>query len=184
MQGFLYFQFALAQSLPLSTMVDWSFWMANNWFPSISALDHMLLVLLGEILASIIMCSQVFHLLVAFYRIIQILLPSLGTLWMVTQERGMIPSCATNIPLCAPLISKKALLAVLRQLQVWNHCPGVCFLWSQKVTFATPRIVHFLGQKAHKGALIKGFCAQKHLWLVQIWFFLRPYIFFKYFQIL
>ena len=81
------------------------------------------------------MCSQVLHLLVALYRRIQILLPSLGTLWMVTQERGMIPLSATNIPLCAPLMSKEALVAVLRWLQVRNHCLGVCFVWSHKVTF-------------------------------------------------
>ena len=64
------------------------------------------------------MCSQVLHLMVALYRRIQILLPSLGTLWMVTQERGMIPLCATNIPLCAPLMSKEALVVVFRRLQV------------------------------------------------------------------
>ena len=67
------------------------------------------------------MCSPIVHLLVAFYRRIQILLPSLGTFWMVTQERGMIPLCATNIPLCAHLIFKEALVAVLRQLQERNH---------------------------------------------------------------
>ena len=87
-------------------------------FWDIIAPDHTLLVFLGAILASITMCSQVFHLLVAFYRRIQILLPSLGTLCMVTQERGMIPLCSTNIPLCAPLMSKEALVVVLRWLQV------------------------------------------------------------------
>ena len=60
---------------------------------------------LGEILASITMCSPFVHLLVAFYRRIQILLPSLGTLWIVTQERRVIPLCVTFIPLCAPLMS-------------------------------------------------------------------------------
>ena len=62
-------------------------------------------------MASITMCSQVVHLLVALYRRIQILLPSFGKLWMVTQERGIIL-------LCAPLMSKEALVAILRQIQV------------------------------------------------------------------
>ena len=59
--------------------------------------------------------------MVALYRRFEILLPSLGTLWMVTQERAMIPLCAPNIPLCAHLVSKEALVVVLRQLQVRNH---------------------------------------------------------------
>ena len=109
------------------------------------------------------MCSQVFHLLVEFYRRIQILFPYLGTLWMVTQERGMIPLCATNIPLCVPLMSKEALVAVLRQLQVLNHYPGVFFLWSQKVTSTTPKIACISSQNACKGALIEGLCTQKNL---------------------
>ena len=74
------------------------------------------------------MCYPILHLMVALYRRFQILLPSLGTLWMVTQERGMIP-------LCAHLMFKEALVVFLRQLQVRNHCPRVCFVWSQKVTF-------------------------------------------------
>ena len=60
------------------------------------------------------MCSQILHLMVALYKRIQILLPSLGTLWMVTQERGVIP-------LCAHLMSKEALVVVLRCFQVRGH---------------------------------------------------------------
>ena len=48
-------------------------------------------------------------------------LPSLGSWRMVTQERGMIPLCAPNIPLCAHIVSKEALMVVLRRLQVRNH---------------------------------------------------------------
>ena len=162
------------QSFPLSTVVDWTCWMANNWVPSIFSSKSHTAGIAWEILASIKMCSPILHAMVALYRRIQILLSYLGTLWMVTQERGMIPLCATNIPLCAPLMSKEALVAVLTRLQVWNHYPGVCFLWSQKLTFATPRIAHILGQKVRKGALHEGLCVQKHLWLAQIWFFLRP----------
>ena len=73
------------------------------------------------ILADITMCSPILHLMVALYRRIQILLPSLGTLWMVTQERGMIPLCDPNIPLCAHLVSKETLVALVRPLQVRGH---------------------------------------------------------------
>ena len=67
------------------------------------------------------MCSQFLHLMVALYRRFQILLPSLGILWMVTQGRGMIPLCARNILLCAHLMFKEVLVVVLRWLQVRNH---------------------------------------------------------------
>ena len=161
---------ASVQSLPLATIVDWTCWMANNWVPSIFSSESHTAGIAWEILANITMCSQVLHLMVALYGRIQILLPSLVTLWMVTQERGMIPLCATNIPSCAPLMSKEALVIVLRQLQNRNHCPGVCFLWSLKVTFATPRIVRISSQKARKGTLHEGLCAQKHLWLLKFYF--------------
>ena len=125
--------------------------MANNWVPSISAPDHTLQVLLGAILTSITMCSQNFHLLVAFYRRIQILLPSLGTLCMVTQEREMIPLCATNIPLCAPLMSKEAMVAVLRWLQVRNHDLGVWFfVVLESDFFQSQDYVHFGSKGAQR----------------------------------
>ena len=58
-----------------------------------------------EILASITMCSPIFHLLVAFYRIIQTLLPSLGT-FMDSDPREEDDSIVCHIiPLCASLSS-------------------------------------------------------------------------------
>ena len=87
------------------------------------------------------MCSQILHLMAALYRRIQILLPSLVKFWMVTQERGMIP-------LCAPWMSKEALVVVLRRFQVRNHCPGVGFFVVLESEFSTPNIVHISGHKA------------------------------------
>ena len=79
--------------------------MANNRVPSISALDHTLLVLLGEIVANITMCSPFVHLLVAFYSRIQTLLPSLGTL-MDNDPREEDDSIVCHIiPLFSPLRS-------------------------------------------------------------------------------
>ena len=159
---------ASVQSLPLSTMVDWTCWMANNWVPSIFSSRSHTASIAWAILARESSKSS-FPLLV-----------HCG--WW--PKRGMIPLCATNIPLCAPLMSKEALVVVLKRLQVRNHCPGVCFLWSQKVAFSTPRIACISGQKVHKDALHEGLCMQKHLWLAQIWFLLRLLRFLNAFQIL
>ena len=132
--------------------VDWACWVANKWFPSIFTSGSHTSSVSWEILASITMCSPILHVIVVLYRRFQILLPSPGTLWMVTQERGMIPLCAPNISLCAHILSKEALVVVLRWLQVRNHL-SYALCGPRKWHFSTLRIVRISFHKVHKGAL-------------------------------
>ena len=81
--------------------------------------------------------------MVVLYRRIQILLPSLGTLWMVTQERGMIPLCSPNIPFCAHIVSNEALVVVLR----------LSFVWSRIVTFHHSQECVHIGKKSVQKAI-------------------------------
>ena len=104
MQGFIYCRATLAQ-------------IPSLYYEGLELLDgqqlnHLYLYsgshtagLLGEIMANITMCSHIVYLLVAFYRRIQTLLPSLGTLMDGDpREEGDSIVCHI-IPLCAPLRS-------------------------------------------------------------------------------
>ena len=135
--------------------VDWTCWVANNWFPSIFSSNSHTDGISWAILAIITMCSPILHLMVALYRRFQTSLPSLGTWRMVTQERGMIPLWNPNISLCAHIVSKEALVAVLRWLQVRNHF-SFSFCGPIKRHFSILRIACIPDHKARKGALHEG----------------------------
>ena len=152
MQGFFHSKPHLgAVSLSLYC-VDWASWMANNHVPSISNSRSHTVGISWEIFASITMWSPILHLMVALYRGFQILLPSLSTWWMVTQGRGMIPLCAPNIPFCSHIVSKEALVAVLRRLHVRSNFL-FAFMWSRIVKFHHSQECVLIGQK---GALLEG----------------------------
>ena len=103
------------------------------------------------------MCPPILHLMVDLYRIFQILLPSLGTWWMVTQGRGMIPLCAPNIPLCAHIVSKEVLVAVLRQFHVRINCPLLCMVPESEI-FPFSRMHDYWEKMCAGGTLLKGEC--------------------------
>ena len=122
------------------------FLVANNWVPSISSSGSHIVGIAWAILAIITMWSPIFHLLVALYRGFQILVPSLGTWWMMTQGRGMIPLCAPHIPLCAHIVSKEALVAILRRLHVRRNL-SFALCGPGKGHFSTFRKVRLSGKK-------------------------------------
>ena len=67
----------------------------------------------------------------------------------------MIPLCAPNIPFCAHIVSKKALVDVLRRLHIRSNCPLLCVVPESD-------IFPFLGIRAYwekrrtEGALLEG----------------------------
>ena len=71
----------------------------------------------------------------------------------------MIPLCAPNIPLCAHIMSKKALVVVLRRLHIRSNCPLLCVVLESD-------IFPFLGMHAYQekrraeGALLEGLRTQ------------------------
>ena len=163
MQGCLYFRAALVQSLPLSTMVDWSCWMANNWVPSISSLDHTLLVFLGAILSSITMCSQVFHFLVAFIRELKSSFPLLVHCgWW--PKRGGWFHCVPHLFHCVlPWCPKEAWAVVLRQPQVWDQCPGVCLVVPESDFRHSQDCAAFWAKSAQRHVYRRIMCTKAHL---------------------
>ena len=91
----------------------------------------------------------------ALYRGFQILLPSLGTWWMVTRGRGMIPLCAQNIPLCYHIVSKEALVVVLRWIHIRSNCPFLCVV-SESDIFPLSGMHAYQPKKHVEGTLLQG----------------------------
>ena len=149
--------------------VDWACWVANKWVPSIFSSGSHTDGISWEILASITMWSPILHLMVALYRGFQILLHSLGTMSMVTQGRGMIHLCAPNIPLCAHIVSKEALVVVLRQLQVRDHL-SLLFVVPDSDILPLPGLHAYREKSVQKVLFTKDYAWKENLGLVQIWF--------------
>ena len=78
---------------------------------------------------------------------------------MVTQGRGMIPLCAPNIPLRAHIVSKEALVAVLRWLHVRSNC-SLLFLVLKSDIFPLSGMRAYREKRRGEGALIEGECMQ------------------------
>ena len=108
MQGCLYFWATVAQS-PSLYSEGLEFLDGQQLSPLYLCSKLHTTILLGEILASIIMCSHIVHLMVAFYSIIQTLLPSLGTFMDGDPREGDDSIVCQIIPLCAPLRSSGGL---------------------------------------------------------------------------
>ena len=71
----------------------------------------------------------------------------------------MIPFCAPNIPLCAHIVSKEALVAVLRWLHIRSNCPLLCVV-SESDIFSFLGM-HSYQEKRHvEGALLEGLSVQ------------------------
>ena len=107
-----------------------------------------------EILASIEMCSPFVHLLVSFYRKIQTLLPSLGTLMDGDpREGGDSIVCSLKVLRRLGWLSLGSLKCGINFLE--------CALWSQKMTSATLSLVRLFEGNPRKGAPIEEKCAQR-----------------------
>ena len=74
---------------------------------------------------------------------------------MVTQGRGMIPLCAPNIPLCAHIVSKEALVAVLRRLHIRSNCPLLCVV-PESNFFPFPGMRAYQEKIRIEGTLLEG----------------------------
>ena len=74
---------------------------------------------------------------------------------MVTQGTGMIPLCAPNIPLCAHVVSKEALVVVLRRLHIRSNCPLLCVVPESEI-FPFPGMRAYREKRHVEGTLIKG----------------------------
>ena len=67
----------------------------------------------------------------------------------------MIPLCAPNIPLCAHIISKEALVAVLRWLHVRSNCPLLCVVPESDI-FPLSGMHDYWEKMRAEGTLLKG----------------------------
>ena len=82
---------------------------------------------------------------------------------MVTQGRGMIPLWASHIPLCAHMMSREALVAVIGWLQACEiTCPLLCVVPDSEI-LPLSGMRTFFGQKVHKLRAYRGIlCTKMH----------------------
>ena len=74
---------------------------------------------------------------------------------MVTQGRGMIPLCDPNIPLCAHIVSKEVLVAVLRRIHVRSNYPFLCVVPESDI-FPLSGMRAYREKRHAEGSLIEG----------------------------
>ena len=67
----------------------------------------------------------------------------------------MIPLCAPNIPLCAHIFSKEALVAVLRRLHIRSNYPLLCVVPERNI-FPFPGMRAHQAKRHAEGTLLKG----------------------------
>ena len=71
----------------------------------------------------------------------------------------MIPLCAPNIPLCAHIVSKEALVVVLRQLHIRSKCPFLCVV-PKSDSFPFLGMCGYQEKGRVEGALLEGLSAE------------------------
>ena len=67
----------------------------------------------------------------------------------------MIPLCAPNISLCAHIVYKEALVAVLRRLHVRSNCPLLCVVLESDI-FPLSGMHDYWEKMRAEGTLLKG----------------------------
>ena len=67
----------------------------------------------------------------------------------------MIPLWASHIPLCAYMMSREALVVVLRRLHIKSNCPLLDVVPESKF-FPFPRMCAYQAKGCTEGALLKG----------------------------
>ena len=67
----------------------------------------------------------------------------------------MILSCAPNIPLCAHIVSKEALVAVLRWIHIRSNFPLLCVVPESKI-FPLSGMCTYQEKRHAEGALLEG----------------------------
>ena len=71
----------------------------------------------------------------------------------------MIPLCAPNIPLCAHIVSKEALVVVLRRLHIRSTYPFLGVV-SESDFFPFPGMHAYWAKRRAEGALLEGLSTQ------------------------
>ena len=70
----------------------------------------------------------------------------------------MIPFCAPNIPLCAHIVSKEALVVVLRRLHIRSNCPLLGVVSESEIS-PFPGMRTYWEKRHIEGAILEGLSA-------------------------